>query len=349
MREEPAQPRARSSARDSHLNNFDLIRILAATQVLIFHTIHVLQLSTPFWLMPLANFPGVTIFFVVSGYLVSSSYERSKSPADYFRKRFLRIYPGLWACLVLTVIVATAFGFSFLRFSAVTWFVAQLAGVIYTPSFLSGFGFGSYNGSLWTIPIELQFYCLVPITYFLARRTGSANRAFIVIFVAFTLIALFAAWWMPNMGSDRETIVEKLFRYSFVPQFFLFLAGVVLQRIGARNSPVIYGKAFFWIAAYLLFCHFVQAPLISPVLSSLLLAVCIISIAYTLPNLANTLLRGNDISYGVYIYHGLILNIVVSLQLRANLGYVLFVQVLACMLGYLSWILVERRFLRKKN
>ena len=45
-------------------------------------------------------------FFGISGYLITGSANRL-SLADYCRKRILRIYPGLWVCLVVT-----AFGFA---------------------------------------------------------------------------------------------------------------------------------------------------------------------------------------------------------------------------------------------
>jgi peptidoglycan/LPS O-acetylase OafA/YrhL len=338
-----------STNRPFGLNNFDLLRILAATQVLIFHTLHILQIDAPSWLLPLEHFPGVPIFFVISGYLVSASYEHSNSVIRYFRNRFLRIYPALWFCLILTVIVVAAFGVNFLHVSAVMWFFAQLAGLIYTPKFLASFGFGSYNGSLWTIPIELQFYCVLPLAYLLAPRASSRNFAFFLLFAVFLMIALLLSQYMPNMGLEAESTNEKLLRYSFVPHFFIFLAGVVLQRLSVYNSRLIYGKGFFWSAAYLSFCYLAPVSTVSSIASRLILAICVVSLAYTLPRVADRLLRRNDISYGVYIYHGLILNVMVSLQLSGRMEYLLVVLAGAYAMGYLSWVLVERPFLRKKN
>src|SRR5258705_3893127 len=141
-----SEPQAR---RQFGLNNFDLLRILAATQVLYFHTIFHLKIDAPSWTLVFHYFPGVPIFFVISGYLVSASYERSENLMRYFWNRFLRIYPGLWGCLFLTVIVAVCFGVNILHLRGGAWIMAQMAGIIFTPDFLAHFGFGSYNGSLW--------------------------------------------------------------------------------------------------------------------------------------------------------------------------------------------------------
>jgi peptidoglycan/LPS O-acetylase OafA/YrhL len=72
--------------RGRHDNNFDLLRILAATQVLGFHLVGHFGLDVGY-LHILEAMPGVPIFFVISGYLVSDSLERSKSIGQYFRAR----------------------------------------------------------------------------------------------------------------------------------------------------------------------------------------------------------------------------------------------------------------------
>ena len=93
---------------DFRVNNFDLLRLIAAIQVVIAHSLRHLQMDLPApWGALLDCFPGVPIFFVISGYLVSSSYERAPSLKAYLRNRCLRIYPGLWVCLMVTMVVAT--------------------------------------------------------------------------------------------------------------------------------------------------------------------------------------------------------------------------------------------------
>jgi len=74
-----------------------------------------------------------------------------------------------------------------------------------------------------------------------------------------------------------------------------------------------------------------------------------VSLAYTLPDIADRLLRRNDISYGVYIYHMLVVNILVSLHMVYRPVYLLVVLGASYALGYLSWVFIERRFLRKKQ
>lgn len=328
-------------------NNFDLLRIVAALQVVASHTAFLLKINTPSWWWVIDIFPGVPIFFAISGYLISASYERSKSLQSYARNRVLRIFPGLWVCVLVTIPVAMYFGFDFLHLAGLGWVLAQFAGLIYTPGFLDNFGFGSYNGSLWTIPIELQFYCLLPVLYFACSRSAHFSRVLVGIWVVFLLLAL---KFRPMLGNlDGEPLDLKLLRYSFIPHFYIFLFGVMLQRFRVCESSLIKGKAVLWLAFYIGLMYFLPSSDFKYVLSPLVLAVVLVSVAYSAVNLSHTLLRGNDLSYGVYIYHGLVLNIFVELGLMGTAMYGFMVAALAGCLALLSWRLVEKPFLRKKK
>jgi peptidoglycan/LPS O-acetylase OafA/YrhL len=327
------------------INNFDLLRLFAATEVIVDHYIqHLNKQITPCGLKLLDLFPGVPIFFIISGYLISASYERNNNLKNYFRNRALRIFPGLWVCIIITVIVITLTGVSFLNKEALAWFPSQLIGVIYTPHFLANYGFGSYNGSLWTIPVELQFYILLPILYRLVPKDK-------INYLLYGLLILFIALNLGWLLTFSENIIYKLLRYSFIPHFYIFLIGVILQRLKLFNSPAIYNKALYWVIGYVSF-SLILSDYIPSVIFSLLytviLAFCLLSIAYTLPEFSKKLLRTNDISYGIYIYHGLILTVIVQLKLVDQIN-IFEVIGLSYLVAFLSWILVEKPFIQMKS
>src|ERR1700731_1772916 len=75
-------------ANDWRVNNFDLLRLLAALQVAVMHSIGALKPTGYFARLleaGLYRFSGVPIFFVISGVLISKSYEHSDSLRDYLR------------------------------------------------------------------------------------------------------------------------------------------------------------------------------------------------------------------------------------------------------------------------
>ena len=112
-------------ASDWRVNNFDLLRLLAALQVAVVHGIGTVKPAgyvARLLAAGLDRFPGVPIFFVISGILISKSYERSDSLRDYLRNRCLRIFPGLWVCLVVSVAVILALGVGSLgRITTLDW------------------------------------------------------------------------------------------------------------------------------------------------------------------------------------------------------------------------------------
>jgi peptidoglycan/LPS O-acetylase OafA/YrhL len=332
------------------VNNFDLIRIFAAVQVLILHTVYHLKMEDSVLYHAWAYFPGVPIFYALSGYLISASYERASSLKQYFQNRALRIFPGLWACLFVTIIVTSFLGYSYFNKSAPLWLLSQMAGLIYTPDFLRTFGFGTYNGSLWTIAVELQFYFALPLVYFLMGKEKK-NSVLLLVFFLFVVIAFVSKVFLPGIGTENELSYEKLFRYTFIPHFYLFLAGVVMQRFQFYKSDWIHGKGLHWFVLYVAVETILlklNMPVLS-VISLLLLTVCAISVAYTGGGIAHKILKGNDISYGVYIYHGLVLSLLVHFKMWTNPLYLAVVLGGAGVLGYLSWIFVERPFLLRKK
>ena len=318
---------------------------MAATEVIIDHYFQHLKLPISHLATKILYlFPGVPVFFFISGYLISASFERNGNLRNYLRNRALRIYPGLWGCIILTVIVISITGVSFLNRQTIGWLPAQLAGFIYTPAFLANYGFGSYNGSLWTIPIELQFYLLLPVCYFFAPKRH-INYWFAALFIAFTIISFMVQVNYPH------GMVAKLIRYSFIQHFYLFLAGVMMQRLRVYTSRFIYNKAHYWLIIYVFFSMILfdrLDPIVFTMLQYLLLTFCLLSMAYTLPNLAAKMLRTNDISYGVYIYHGLILTVIVQLKLVGYINIYLIL-LLTYLLAYLSWMFIEKPFMKRKE
>src|ERR1700744_32042 len=93
-------------------NNFDLIRLLAALMVLLFHTFYLFKDHEPHThssaLLSGESIGGlaVYIFFFLSGMFITSSFINSRSNYAFGLMRIFRLWPALIACVILTVFIA---------------------------------------------------------------------------------------------------------------------------------------------------------------------------------------------------------------------------------------------------
>ena len=339
--------------RDFKTNNFDLLRIITAILVVVNHSLGHLQLHTPFLYTIVQQFPRVPMFFVMSGYLLSASFERNSDLKSYFTNRLLRIYPGLWACLILTVILfAVIGGVNFVNLQAVPWFILQMGGIIYTPSFLHDFGYGSYNGSLWTIVVELQFYFALPTLYFIGNYffkkynvdKKKENIFFYTVFALAVALAIYLKVLYPSYTD--ELTASKVVKYSILPHAYIFMAGILLQRLKVYKMDFVYGKGLYWAAAYLAWVYLVPNSYFKMVPSMILLAFFTISVAYSKPGIATKYLHNRDISYGVYLYHGMLLSLLVEFGMIGSPWYLLLTAAITFVLAILSYRYVETPAMR---
>lgn len=335
----------------SNKNNFDLIRLFAATQVALSHAISHLNVKAD-WAYLLNFFPGVPIFFFVSGFLIYQSWANIKHDKlrIFFTNRFLRIYPALFLCFIFSVFTVTYTGYfdggDFEFKKVLPWVISQLTFFqFYNPDFLRRYGVGVLNGSLWTISIELQFYVLTPIVYLLYNRH---KRLSVVCFIVFVILNA-----LNTQFNIRESLLEKLISISFVPWVFMFLFGAYASTNKGLQAAILKFNALLLLIIYLAIYHLsVLLGLGSGnginFFSYVALSTLIVKLAFTKPEMANTLLKKNDISYGIYIYHMPIINFLLFYGV-VNSNLSLAVAIISTFAAaFMSWILVERPALHLK-
>jgi peptidoglycan/LPS O-acetylase OafA/YrhL len=343
-------------------NNYDLIRLVSALQVLYIHGVTHLRLKHPSALVNTVKlFPGVPIFFFLSGVLISMSWERSPDVRSYARNRLLRIYPALIVCTILAAASIFVAGYLWRGDASVTKFAAMLVGQVtvaqfFTPAFLRGYGSGAFNGSLSTVTVELQFYVLLPFIYWLLafrKRPRAWANGILVLGIAVFLVANTVFLHLGGQQDGRTFM--KIFDVSFLPWFYMFLLGVLAQRNMDRVLAVLRGRAVFFVALYVGIALFTRAHLdwkvsnaIHPVLF-ILLAAAALSCAHTKPELSERILHHNDVSYGIYIFHMPVFNFMIFKGWTEQTRYVFLAAAVTVALAVLSWRLVERPALRRKK
>ena len=339
----------------SRSNNFDLLRLLAASQVLLVNAELLGDYPVGAFAL-LGLFPGVPVFSAISGFLNAASLESHPDDlSNYFRKRFLRIYPALWGCLAVSIgAVLLLKPGVFLQASPRTiaiWVACQATIVqFWNPDFLRTFGLGVLNGSLWAIPVQIQFYLILPLLYRLPGWHKDRRKGVLIgLIVVFGLLN----WQMlaldESPGAKQPWF--KLYRETFVPNIFMFLVGVYFKRNFERLYPLIAGQAWKWAVVYVPTVFlFGRAGLhFGNPFTQVLLAFVIFSFAYSWPLLSERLLRGNDISYGIYLYNMVVINCLRELAWVNNYLVILFAVLSTWALGAISWRFLEAPALKLKN
>ncbi len=342
------------------INNFDIIRLLAALQVVFHHTVSHLNIDTSNMLLFDISlfFPGVPVFFFVSGFLISKSFEKNPNIIEYAQNRALRIFPALIICTLIAIISVYMTGYftnkEFYFTEMSLWLLGQITFVqFYNPEFMRDFGTGVLNGSLWTITVELQFYIALPVVYWLfklAKPKCNIRLVFLIIF--FLSIFMFHGSLVKEYS---ENILFKLFTVTFSPWFYMFLLGVLFQKNFNLLHRYLAGKFVYLFIIYIASAYYVSINLgwffgnhLNP-LMYILLSALIFSFAYSFPSLSNKLLQRNDISYGVYIYHAPLINLFMYYGYIESIQYLYLLILATLVAATMSWFFVEKASLRLKS
>jgi peptidoglycan/LPS O-acetylase OafA/YrhL len=146
---------------------------------------------------------GVRIFFVISGFLITTLLIREKQKmgsidlGKFFIRRFLRIVPALWLYLIVITIWNHVFDFE-LTFS---YFLGPLL-------YLNNFNFfpGTWVlGHTWSLAVEEQYYLIWPFVFYAYRNLLSTA----LFFVIFTPIIITITYFKPNLS---EFLLEPFLR-----------------------------------------------------------------------------------------------------------------------------------------
>lgn len=329
-------------------NNFDVLRLSAAFMVFISHAygftkIHIeplhaltggyFRLST--W--------GLMIFFTLSGFLICRSVTRSSSISNYFWKRFLRISPAIAVCSAFTILIpgwlfTTLSTKAFFSHPATWYFLVQNSFPVRVVMFLPGmFNEKSINVSLWTIPVEIKFYVLLPI----ASLTGLLNKK--VLFTSGWIMLVVLNTYFNKEIRDIGGEFRNLHSLLYLGQYFF---GGVIFYLYKDKIPVKFPIWLLLLAAWVLVWKFSPAYLQIPTVFLFIytiIGVGVSSIHIPFPRA--------DISYGFYLY---------AYPVQASVYYAWGNQLnfwlynLVCLLIIISlatasWFLVEKKALSLKK
>ena len=177
---------------------------------------------------------GVYLFFIISGYSIGSSLDRSKNASHFLSKRFARIYPAF--VIASTVIFISIQFVDVPTFEIGEWSfnTEPVTGIDYFFTmffFPRDFGFLWVDGVFWTLLVEIKFYFYVALLYFFGISLHS-SRSFISVLVVMSFL------WMITLILNLvilELILRKVFLAPFWPFFML---GYYFKRLHSFSASI---------------------------------------------------------------------------------------------------------------
>jgi peptidoglycan/LPS O-acetylase OafA/YrhL len=227
------------------------------------------------WLSIPTPFLGyaILLFFLISGFCIhfpNASLNSRPCWKNYLKGRFWRIYPTYLAAILFTSVISF---YCHIKWGDNTWNIERIFRVItvsqnYPPingQFLS-------NPSLWTIPLEIEFYALYPLAFIFLVKFGAFKVTLFSFctsglaiyltkqgahWISFTAIFLWPSWllgaWIASLHRENKLSDLKLF-YVYIPLIFSLVLALT-SRLQNWDSWIQYtcwtGFYFFLFVAVL--------------------------------------------------------------------------------------------------
>ncbi len=357
----PRMRKAMKTIWDGRENNFDFIRLALAVLVVYSHS-YALGLGSeqdePFARLTHCQVTGgaiaVNLFFIMSGFMITASAERSTSILGYLKKRVLRIYPAFVVAMLLGAFVVLPLAGGHLTDTGlgakVFSFIAQTARLLqfnYTGAFAGNPLAGDINGSVWSIPFE--FWCYIGVAALsvcgMLRRRGTLLALFVAAVVVSILFKV-EGW---NLGGKLLGAIVG-YPVMWARLLPLYLAGVVFylyrDRIPKRGWMAATSALLLAVACLIPFGWTALFPIAGTYL--------VFWLAYTPAGHLKHFGRFGDFSYGAYLYAFPIQQLVMKAIGHTVAPHVLFFYAtpFTLLAAACSWYGVERWFLpraRKKE
>lgn len=322
----------------SQPNRFDLLRLLFAGVVAIFHAVFLSGINRRGdWELFLAKASELSIqgFFIISGCLVLGSLVRSQTTSLYAEKRVRRLYPAYVVVILVPALISLILTGNFQK--VLSYIVPNLGFLNFIEPALPGL-FDNYagivNGALWTLKIEVMFYIALPLIWWFVKKPG---KLCVAVYIA---LFLGAEIWRQFFMHYDHAYSEQLMR-QLPGQMGYFAAGMLLNQYWHKlTQPKLWWALLSIVVIALTFMvpilHILRAPALALLIACMAFA--------SGPRLDAA--KYGDLSYGVYITHFPIIQMCIALGLFGTPVVGLVVSLgLTLIASYALWHLVEKRAL----
>jgi peptidoglycan/LPS O-acetylase OafA/YrhL len=235
MNNDPIKNWEASTSTGKHFAVLDGMRGIAILMVVFTHTFYINPKSGPFFHyfagLVASGWMGVPIFFVLSGFLITYPFfrERAKDEQfwylkDYSRRRIGKIIPPFYLSLIVMSV------YYLIWFRDPMYLLAGLQWALGVPNF-TVFTARAFSGPYWSLIVEIHFYLLVPLFFFVLRGLKPIHVALSIFAILWVVPFVVRQMTWPGDFALQDTILYYTRRFPCQLDFFawgvLFAGGYV--------------------------------------------------------------------------------------------------------------------------
>ncbi|MDD2781647.1 acyltransferase [Sulfuricurvum sp.] len=198
-------------------NNFDILRLFLAFLVFVMHWNSLTNQQISYEIFHFGDH-AVSMFFIVSGFLIFWSFDKDHQVNNFYIKRFFRIFP-LYAIVILLQTLFFIIYSDGQLWQILKYFISNILFLNFlSPSVadtLIGLERNAINGALWTLKNEVAFYVLLPLMYQWYKKEKSS------FFITLYLLSISYMFTAEYLHFDKLLV-------QFPAQLRLFVVGMTL-------------------------------------------------------------------------------------------------------------------------
>ncbi|WP_126357431.1 acyltransferase family protein [Cedecea lapagei] len=330
------------------IKSLQAVRGIAALLVVMHHyKFSLAEKYTSGWFSPILNAGGigVTVFFILSGFVMIYSSQDKKTSTEFFINRISRIYPAYLFFIIVSFFIGggmSIFHYADKAHGFITSLLFLPSVVVNAPAYID---FNTPSAVRWTLNYEMFFYLLFGLSLFFKRQSVALLSMFAIILIAIPA----ASGFIPTADVSGYGYTSIALAFITNPIMYQFITGVIVgltyKKIDSLLSePVKKIILIVSVVLVLYFCFYLDfnnhGLKSSGWIMLLFFTAVVLNRGWLDPFIPAVFIYLGEISFSIYLLHNPMMIITEKYLLKTNEGW--FVVLVALALTALTSMLSHK-------